>query len=101
MEKLMQSFKLVGFEIALFLAGIFGAFVSQKAKKMSTWERLSTILGGGFIANYITPIFLDILNISERTSYGMAFIVGYLGLKSIEMVIDFIKDRFKADKNEV
>jgi hypothetical protein len=94
-EKVINFFKIIGFEFALFLAGLLGSFVSQKAQKLSIWERLTTIFAGGFIANYISPMFINFFKIEEKNTYGVAFIVGYLGVKSIEMVIDYIKERVK------
>jgi uncharacterized membrane protein len=98
-SEILKWLKALGFEMAMFLAGLAGAWVStNRNKHLTTLERVSAVFSGGFIANYVTPIFTSILNFSESTMYGMAFIVGYIGMKSVEYIIDYIHEKF--EKNE-
>lgn len=95
MEDLRQFLKSIGFEIAIFLAGIFGAFVSiTKDKEMKRIERLTAIVSGGLIANYITPIFVKIVGLGISTSYGLGFVIGYMGLKSVEWLINYFHKKY-------
>lgn len=88
-----------GFAIALFLAGVFGALVSlPKHKHLTFWQSCLTIFSGGFIATYITPIIINVDKVSSSTQCGMAFILGYSGLKSIEWIISAVKERIKQGK---
>ena len=100
-QEILKMLKALGFEIAVFFAGLAGAWVStNKAKNLTRLERISAVFSGGFIANYLTPMFTEILNTSENTRYGVAFIVGYIGMKSVEYIIDYIHQKFYAKKNE-
>lgn len=98
-QEILKFLKALGFEFAMFLAGLAGAWVStNRNKHLTTLERVSAVVSGGFIANYLTPVFTSILNFSESTMYGMAFIIGYIGMKSVEYIIDYIHEKF--EKNE-
>ena len=88
-----------GFAIALFLAGVFGALVSlPKHKHLSFWQSCLTIVSGGFIATYITPVLINVETVSINVQSGMAFILGYSGLKTIEWIISALKERIKQGK---
>jgi hypothetical protein len=98
MEKFKAVSEVLAFfsiQLGMFFAGLFGAFVSTSKKELRMWERITSILSGGFIANYLTPMFLSVMNFNDETGYGMAFIVGYLGMTAVEWSIDFIHNRFK------
>ena len=84
----------IGFELYAFFGGIAGAFVSQKGKQKTFYERFTAILSGGLIANYMTPLFLDVINLGERGGYGMAFILGFMGMSAVELVINYLHKRF-------
>jgi hypothetical protein len=103
MEKfeVLKWLKLVGFEVGLFIAGLFGAFVNTNTMKgLTRYERAALILSGGFCANYITPIFVNILNMQESTMFGMAFVIGYMGMTSIAYTVDFIKKKLNIKEND-
>ena len=96
MEKVLEILKLFGFETALFVAGLAGAWVSSNKVKLTKWERLTSVISGGFIANYITPLFAELIEVSESAKYGSAFIVGYIGMKSVEYIIDYVHKKFES-----
>ena len=99
----LKWLKLFGINFGLYLAGLFGAYVNTNTMKdLKPYERAGLILSGGLCANYITPIFIGWLNMSENTQFGMAFIVGYMGLTSIAYTVNFIKERLniKDKSNE-
>jgi hypothetical protein len=79
----------VGINAGLITSGLFGSLLNIK-KDAS--RRLSTVLlsiGTGVgSANYLTPIVVDVININSRNfEFGVAFILGYLGLTGIEFAI--------------
>jgi ABC-type Co2+ transport system permease subunit len=84
-----------GIQIGTFFTGVFGAFVSNSRKSMTRWEKFTAILSGGFVANYVTPLFLSILNLSEEAGYGLAFIVGFMGMTAVEIVINYIHKKLE------
>lgn len=107
MEKfeIIKLLKLIGFEVSLFIAGLFGAFVNlSRIAGLGKWERFTYLCSGAFTAVYITPLFVSVLQIefSIQTMAGMGFIVGYMGFTSIIYFIDYIKQRFniKEDKEQ-
>lgn len=88
MKTLTDLLEFIGINIALFIVGLIGAvFMAGNQKGMSTWERMFTVFGGAFTANYMTPMVQDWLSISDKMVYGVAFALGYSGLKTIEIVI--------------
>lgn len=96
LQDIMKWLKAVGVELVLFIAGLAGAFVNLTNRKdITVVERVTTVICGGLIANYMTPVFINFLNTSTSISYGMAFILGYMGLKSVEFFIDWIHKKFK------
>ena len=100
-QGLGQWLKTIGIEAAFIIAGIFGGLVNiSKETKMTFWQKAVSIISGGAAANYLTPVLVGFLNISENTKFGIAFVIGYMGLKSIELVIVKIKktlDKAKED----
>lgn len=107
MEKfeIIKLLKLIGFEVSLFIAGLFGAFVNlSRIEGLGKWERFTYLCSGAFTAVYITPLFASVLQIefSIQTMAGMGFVIGYMGFTSIIYFIDYIKQRFniKEDKEQ-
>jgi hypothetical protein len=95
--------KLFGINFGLYIAGLFGAYVNTNTMKdLLPYERAGLILSGGLCANYITPVLIDWMAMGENTQFGMAFIIGYMGLTSIAYTVTFIKDRLniKDKKND-
>lgn len=89
-----------GFSVVYFIAGVFGALASMVRKKELTfWERVVTIISGGGTAAYITPMVVDIVNLADGSSYGMAFVIGFAGLKMVEWILVAIRDKLAGTKN--
>lgn len=98
-QEAKQVLKTAGITIEILIAGLFGglAFASRE-KKMSFLEKSVSVIVGGAVANYLTPLIIDWIKMSENSQYGIAFILGYTGLKSVEWVIDKFKS--KIDKSD-
>ena len=89
-----------GFRLGIFLAGCAGAVASFLNPQKLTWyERALTIFVGGVSAMYITPFTVGILavlhGVSSSAQLFIGFLIGYSGLKSIELAIVEIKKRFR------
>jgi len=84
MKEFLES---IGVNIGIALAGMFGSLI-MLGKKSSTNLRttLFAIITGVSSANYITPIVSNMINISEQYQMGVAFILGFLGLKGVEKI---------------
>ena len=102
MEKWIEALKVLGFEVGIFIAGLAGAWVSSNKVKLRPFERVTAVLSGGFIANYLTPVLIEIIGFSDSAHYGTGFIIGYIGMRSVEYVIDFIHRKFdiKDERND-
>lgn len=85
---MFEELKKIGIDVGLLTSGLFGAIllVSRNSADNLRTTVLS-IIGGAASANYVTPIVLDILKVdTDKASYGIAFLLGFLGLKGIEAV---------------
>jgi hypothetical protein len=95
----MNFFEETGFKIGLFFAGAVGSVVSFLRPQDLNWkQRVLTIFSGGMSSMYLTPIIISpiesIREMSQEWMLGAAFLVGYSGLKAIELSITKIKTFF-------
>ena len=61
--------------------------MASKNTQTSIKSTVLSIFGGMAAANYLTPIMTDLLNLKEaKLQNGLAFIVGFLGLKLVEIL---------------
>ena len=92
----------IGINLVLFIAGFVGGLSSvDRVKDFTFLKKITSLLSGGFSANYLTPLISTWFNLRESTLYGVAFLVGYGGLKFVEMVyIRFSKLTKKIDEND-
>lgn len=88
----------LGINLTISVAGLFGSLLMVgKSAATNLKSTLIAIITGVASANYLTPVVCDIAKISD-TNYknGVAFILGFLGLKGVEAVTKrFIKDHQK------
>lgn len=84
----------LGINLGLSFAGFAGSLVMIGKKEFSWKKAIISIPSGVFSANYLTPIVVDGLGMNGgNAEYGIAFIMGYLGLKGTEIVSNkFIKN---------
>jgi hypothetical protein len=83
----MKDFLLgIGINIGLAVSGFFGSLLLVGQQKgHSVKEQIVSILGGTMSANYLTPVVLETFGSdSESLQYGMAFVIGFGGLKVVE-----------------
>jgi hypothetical protein len=80
--------KEIGITISFLISGLFGAILmASKNTETSLRSTLLSIFGGMAAANYLTPIMIELLNLKEaKLQNGLAFIVGFLGLKLVEVL---------------
>lgn len=84
---LAVSTKQFGFDVILFIAGLAGGITFlTKSQGLTRLQKFTSVLSGGFTANYLTPVVADWLNFSDNASGGLAFLLGYGGLKSVEII---------------
>jgi hypothetical protein len=84
MKEFLES---IGVNIGIALAGLFGSLIMLgKNSSVNLKTTLFAIITGVSSANYITPIVSDMINISNQYQMGVAFILGFLGLKGVEKI---------------
>lgn len=83
-----SQLKEFGIDIGLLISGMFGALLmTSKTSARSVGATITSIVGGAASANYLTPMLATVANITEpRYLYGFAFLLGFLGLKGVEML---------------
>ena len=86
----MEQLKAIGIDIGLLISGLFGAILlMSKNAAVDMRATILSITGGAASANYMTPILLDLFKLdTPNANYGIAFLLGFLGLKGIEMVTE-------------
>jgi len=88
--------KSIGIESPVFIAGASGsiAFLT-KNNKMSVLQKFLTVLSGGLSANYLTPLVGNWLGLDDKILFGVAFLLGYSGMKSVEVLITEFFNKIK------
>ena len=78
--------KQYGLDIGLLISGLFGSILlTSKNSAKNLGKTISSLIGGAASANYITPIVISVTKLDEtHYHYGIAFLLGFLGLKGIE-----------------
>jgi hypothetical protein len=96
MEPSQINLKDYGIDVGLLISGLFGSILlTSKHSAMNLARTVSCLIGGAASANYITPIVINITKLDEtHYHYGIAFLLGFLGLKGIE----FFSEKILPDK---
>jgi hypothetical protein len=78
--------KQYGIDVGLLISGLFGAILlTSKGSANNLPRTISSLVGGAASANYITPIVVNLAKLDDtHYHYGIAFLLGFLGLKGIE-----------------
>ena len=98
MDSIIKFFKELehfGIHMALIMAGVFGSIVSISHKiELNRTQRYLAMLSGGIIANYLTPVIFEYININENTQYGFACMLGFSGYEGMKWIIDRLKKKY-------
>jgi hypothetical protein len=80
----------LGFNIGLALSGLLGSLVTiwRSKKKMNVKEQALSMIAGTLSANYLTPLVISFMDLKDNTQFGVAFVVGFGGLKAVEYVYE-------------
>lgn len=87
----------LGIDIALMITGFFGSvFMVSKTAAQNIKTSLVGIVSGTLAANYCTPVVIEIFHFEGKSQFGIAFILGYLGVKGVErFIIRFINKKIE------
>lgn len=83
---MIEDLKQYGIDVGLLISGLFGGILlTSKDSAKNIGKTISSIIGGAASANYITPVVITITKLDDtHFHYGIAFLLGFLGLKGIE-----------------
>jgi len=75
-----------GIDVGLLISGLFGAILlTSKDSAKNLGKTVSSLIGGAASANYIAPVVITVSKLDDtHYHYGVAFLLGFLGLKGIE-----------------
>jgi hypothetical protein len=85
----------IGIEIGFLISGLFGAILMvSKTSANNLKQTILSLFGGMASANYLTPMIVEVANFKdEKIENGLAFIIGFLGLKLVELIAEkFLKN---------
>ena len=85
----------IGINITLSIAGLFGSLLMVGKQAIDNIRQTGiALITGVASANYMTPVVCDFVRINEQQyQNGIAFILGFLGLKGVEVFTKkFIKN---------
>jgi len=93
----MNELKKLGVELAFFIAGVAGAFVSLHNAEGQTniKKTLFHISSGGLTAMYLTPFFASYVRLNTSATLFASFVIGYLGYKVIDLTAKWLIRKFK------
>lgn len=97
----MESLHKLGIEIGFLISGLFGAILMvTKNSKSDLKSVVLSLVGGLSAANFLTPVLVDTLNISNiKYQNGIAFIAGFLGLKLVENISERFLEKIETPTN--
>ena len=85
--EIIQFLDTIGIKVSLIMSGFAGGLASvDRKQKVSFWAKFISLISGGLSANYLTPLVGDMLSLKESSMFGLAFMVGYGGLKFVEIL---------------
>lgn len=100
-EEIGKVLEYFGINVAIMFAGAVGSFVSMGQKKnLGFWGRFTSIVSGGAVAHYLTPLVIGWMDLSEGSKYGFAFLLGFSGLEGVKWIIVTLKSKYLKD-NEI
>ena len=95
-----QLLKEIGIDVGLAVGGFFGSMITIGRHR--DWKTASAaILSGMGSATYLTPLVIELLPAPTSSQYAIAFVLGFLGLRGVELITDRVfpekKDELRAD----
>lgn len=96
-ENVLQE---VGINAGLIVSGLFGSLLTIKKGHATRLSSIALSIAAGVgSANYITPIVVDSLSLTNQNlTFGIAFILGFLGLSGIDFAIKKILPDVEAEQ---
>lgn len=85
---MVDALKAFGIDIVLCIAGLVGSLVAVgKQAVVNVKSTIVAVAAGVGCANYLTPLIISMFKLEDpKWQTGLAFILGNLGLKGVEMI---------------
>lgn len=86
---MIEFIKELGINIGISIAGLFGSLLmigKKSAQNLRT--TIFSMISGVASANYLTPVILDLTSLDGKYQFSVAFVLGFLGLKSVEIAVN-------------
>ncbi|MCF2875431.1 MULTISPECIES: hypothetical protein [unclassified Tenacibaculum] len=88
MNLLQEMFDMLGIKLGLLLTGAVSGIIGAKAEdKKGFFNYLFRAFGGATTTTYLTPFLVDILNLSENSSYGVGFLIGLISMNLVQLLL--------------
>lgn len=95
---MIEFLESLGIKVPLLLSGFAGGLATLDRKEKITWfAKFISLVSGAFSANYLTPVVGDWISLSHSSMYGLSFLIGYGGLKFIEIIYLELTRKIKRD----
>lgn len=97
---MIEEIKDFGINIGISIAGLFGSLMMIGKKSADNLRNtIFSMISGVASANYLTPVILDLIKMDDKFKFSVAFVLGFLGLKSVEIVLDKFFNHKKNGSN--
>ena len=85
---LIEHLKALGIDIVLCVAGLVGSLIAVgKQAAVNVKSTLVAVAAGVGCANYLTPLIISAFKLEDpKWQTGLAFVLGNLGLKGVELI---------------
>lgn len=94
-NQILEILNQIGLNLTLIIAGSVGAFIGRN-KQHTFWQQFVTLFTSAFIANYLTPVLIEFLSLSEKTHGGLAFVIGYMGKHALDYLVGKLKKKVRV-----
>lgn len=84
---LADVLKEIGIDVGLAVSGFFGSLLTIGRHR--DWKTATAaVLSGMGSATYLTPLVIELLPSSSSSQYAVAFVLGFLGLRGVELITE-------------
>lgn len=98
MKTVHELLQALGLNVSLLIGGVIGSLIGMKPG-LPWWKQFITVVVGAFIANYCSPIIVDLFGMNQNTIAGVGFITGYSGKTMLEYTMQKLTKRDGKSKS--
>ena len=83
MKTFYELLNSLGINASLIVGGMIGSLIGMKPG-LPFWKQFVAVLVGAVLANYCSPIIVDLFGMNQNSLAGVGFITGYSGKQMLE-----------------